>query len=77
LILSLLFLVEDESLPIGKQWRSGGSLHDFFFDAAPRWTVGNALNRILTKVKNNPESSVHFLVIERDGLDCRILIHNF
>jgi len=51
-------VVEDESLPIGKQFQPGGNMHDFFFEAAPRWTVGNALNRILTKVKNNPEYSV-------------------
>jgi len=51
-------IFEDESMPIGKQFTPGGSLHDYFFSSAPRWTVGNALNRILTKVKNNPEASM-------------------
>jgi hypothetical protein len=51
-------IFEDESMPIGKQYAPGGSLHDFFFSAAPRWTVGNALSRLLTKVKNSPSQSV-------------------
>lgn len=51
---------DDPSQPIGKQYVPGGSLNDYFFPAAPRWTVGNALARILTKVKNNPSNSVRF-----------------
>jgi len=60
-------LYEDESLPIGKQYVAGGSLHDYFFHAAPRWTVGNALNRILTKIKNNPEAHMSVQKFVKDS----------
>jgi len=42
----------------GVKWQPGGSPDDYFFDEVPNWTVSNALNRLLTKVRNNPNRTI-------------------
>jgi len=40
------------------KWQPGGAPDDYFFDEVPNWTVSNALNRLLTKVRNNPNRTI-------------------
>jgi len=42
----------------GVKWQPGGSPEDYFFEEVPNWTVSNALNRLLTKVRNNPNRTI-------------------
>jgi len=44
--------------PYAKKYAPGGDLHDYFFEAAPKWTVGGALRRLLTKVRHNPNATI-------------------
>jgi len=49
---------EQKSNPYAKKYTTGGELHDYFFEAAPKWTVGGALRRLLTKVRHNPNATI-------------------
>jgi len=49
------------------KWQPGGSPDDYFFDEVPNWTVANALNRLLTKVRNNPNRTISIQKFIKDS----------
>eukprot|EP01125_Pyxidicula_operculata_P011666 TRINITY_DN3821_c0_g1_i4.p2 TRINITY_DN3821_c0_g1~~TRINITY_DN3821_c0_g1_i4.p2 ORF type:complete len:396 (-),score=78.89 TRINITY_DN3821_c0_g1_i4:201-1388(-) len=61
--------------PIGKKWQPGGSLNDYFFECCPRWTVGNCLSRLLTKVKHNPNNWITVQKFVKDS--CKANLKNY